>query len=370
MTQNDTNLLRPALKKTGASLLTLALVLALRFFVPAEAIESVYSRNVFPFFRTVWDNTLARLPLPLFYLFWLLLIVVIVRNWWAWRRMPRRPTVWPTTLLGLLWTGRLAAGLITFFLLGWGFNYGRLPVETIMDFQPYSPELDELRERVYGGAARLADFRTQVSQDTLALTADDFPSDLEATVRPLVALALKDHGIPAKGRPRARRLYPKGILLRLSTAGVYWPWAGEGNIDAGLHPLQEPAVMAHELSHAYGFGDEGTCSFLAWLAGQRSTDPALQYAFALAHWRRLAGRLRYADPEGYLTWRKSSMHPGIRNDLRAIYDNGEKYKDIAPAVRNATYNAYLKAQGIHEGILNYGRVVQLVEGYRKTRSDI
>jgi hypothetical protein len=365
VTQNDTNILKPALKRTGGSLFVLALVLAYRFFMPAEAIESVYSRNVFPLFRMFWDNTIARLPVPLFYLFWVLIIVVVVRSWRRWRALEPRPSVGQSAALLGLWLLRGTSSLVVFFLLFWGFNYGRLPVENIMEFEPYSPELDELRDRVYSGAERLAQLRDLARKDTLAISEEDFPEDLETPVRALLVEALDDHEIPTKGRPRARRLLPKGVLLRIGTAGVYWPWAGEGNLDAGLHPLQQPDVMAHELSHAYGFGGEGDCSFLAWLAGQRATEPLFQYAFGLAHWRRLAGRLRYADPEGYLEWRRTSMHPGIRNDLQAIYDNGDKYKDIAPAVRNATYNAYLKAQGVHEGILSYGRVVQLVEGYRK-----
>lgn len=153
--------------------------------------------------------------------------------------------------------------------------------------------------------------------------------------------------------------------MRLGTAGVYWPWAAQGNYDAGLHPLQQPAVLAHELAHAYGFGDEGTCSFWAWLAAAEASDPLLRYTLELAYWRQIAGLLRYADPEGYLRWRQENLDPGIRNDLEAIYANGALYEDIAPALRDATYTAYLKAQGIHEGLLNYGRVVRLVEGYRK-----
>jgi len=190
--------------------------------------------------------------------------------------------------------------LVTIFLLGWGFNYGRLPVEQGIGFNTYQPTLDELRTRVYDGATELSNLRHKVTSDTAALTAVDLPADLEGAVRPLLAEALLKHDYPAPGRPRGRQLKPKGVLLRLSTAGVYWPWAGEGNIDAGLHPLQKPAVMAHE-----------------------------------------------------------------RNDLQAIYDNSELYKDIAPVVRDAAYDTYLKAQGIHEGLLNYGKVVRLVEGYRR-----
>lgn len=235
-----------------------------------------------------------------------------------------------------------------------------------MGFSDYQPTLNELRTRVRAQADTLAYLRQQITLDTTALAEGDLPTDLESAVRPLLVAALEKHDYPAPGRPRLRQLAPKGILLRWSTAGVYWPWAGEGNIDAGLHPLQKPAIAAHELAHAYGFGDEGTCTFWAWLAGQETTDPTLQYAFKLAYWRRIAGKLRQLEPEAYWGWRAENLHPGIRNDLQAIYDNSELYKDIAPVIRDVTYDAYLKAQGIQEGLLNYGKVVRLVEGYRRS----
>lgn len=347
-------------------LLLLAVVLLLRVVLPAAVIEVVYSRGLFVGLRSVWDYTLPLLPVPLFFVFWAGVIAwgwFSVRQWGRGRRSGVR--------LSVRW-GRLGrrtvnsvALLVSIFLLAWGFNYGRTEVDERMGFSMYQPTLDELRGQVQTDAQALAKLRRQLTADTSALTAAAFPEDLEAAVRPLIEEALRHHGYPAPGRPRLRRLRPKGILLHWSTAGVYWPWAGEGNIDAGLHPLQQPAVAAHELGHAYGFGDEGTCTFWAWLAGREATDPALQYAFGLAYWRRIAGKLRQQEPEAYTEWRAASLDPGIRNDLQAIYDNGELYKDIAPVIRDATYDAYLKAQGIHEGLLNYGRVVQLVEGYRR-----
>ena len=327
----------------------------LRVVLPASVIETYYSRGIFVGVRVVLDHTLGLLPVPLFYVFWLLVLVWIVQQWRhfrGWLILLRRTLVATLTLVLL-------------FLWLWGYNYGRVPVEIQLGFERYQPELERLRELVYADAVRLAELRGRVSQDTVALSASYFPEDLEAAVRPLVAAALRQHGLGAAGRPRGWQLLPRGILLKLSTAGVYWPWAGQGNIDAGLHPLQRPAVLAHELAHAYGFGDEGTCSFWAYLAAAQTDDPLLQYTLELAYWRTIAGLLRYADAENYLAWRAESLDAGIRNDLQAIYDNGALYTDIAPVLRDATYTAYLKAQGIHEGLLNYGRVVQLVEGYRR-----
>lgn len=344
-------------------MLLLTVLLLLRSLLPPAALELVYSRGVFVGVREVWDFFLPRLPVPLFYVFWVAVI------WWIWATVRRcrkwfreagRRKAWGELGKRIL---NAVALLISVFLLGWGINYGRVEVNEKLGFELYQPTLDELRNRVYTEAAELAVLRRQITTDTVALTAAALPVDLEVAVRPLLVSALRIHGYPAPGRPRARQLQPKGILLRLSTAGVYWPWVGEGNIDAGLHPLQKPAVMAHELAHAYGFGDEGTCTFWAWLAGRETLEPTLAYAFKLDYWRRIAGRLRQQEPEAYWAWRAESLAPGIRNDLQAIYDNSELYKDIAPVIRDVTYDTYLKAQGIHEGLLNYGKVVQMVEGY-------
>lgn len=334
----------------------------------------VYSRGLFVGLRYVWDFTLPLLPIPLFYVFWLCVIGWLVRTIVLFRRAPRQRTRAQARRMqggvGIPWLNlgvrilNSVALLVSVFLLAWGFNYGREEVNERIGFDVYQPTLDELRERVYSEAEELARWRQQITTDTNALSADLF-HEPEDVVKSLLRQALTSHGYPDPGRPRLRQLRPKGILLRWSTAGVYWPWVGEGNIDVGLHPLQKYPVGAHELAHAYGFGDEGTCTFWAWLAGRQTKDPVPAYAFRLDYWRRIAGKLRQQEPQAYWKWRAENLDPGIRNDLQAIYDNAELYKDIAPVVRDLAYDTYLKAQGIHEGLLNYGKVIRMVEGYRK-----
>ena len=345
----------------------LVVLLVLRWLLPATVIEKVYSRGLFVGLRHVWDHTLPLLPVPLFYLFWLGVVVWLVRTIVLFRRGRRMPggVGKPWTHLGVRILNSVAL-LVSVFLLAWGFNYGREEVNNRLGFDTYQPTLDELRERVYTEAEELARWRRLITPDTNALSAGLF-HEPEDQVKGLLRQALSNHGYPDPGRPRLRQLYPKGILLRWGTAGVYWPWVGEGNIDAGLHHLQKIPVGAHELAHAYGFGDEGTCTFWAWLAGRETKDPALAYAFRLDYWRRIAGKLRQQEPEAYWAWRAENLDPGVRNDLQAIYDNSELYKDIAPVIRDVAYDSYLKAQGIHEGLLNYGKVIRMVEGYRLSR---
>lgn len=338
----------------------------LRIFPGPELIESLYSRGLYIYLRPAFDYTIGLLPFPVIFLFWLMVIGLVIREVFLWRSNWKRGCKSSEKVLFLLRGVARFFCLITIsFLWLWGMNYGRTDVEDELDFTTYEPTLEELRERVFATAEELAQLRRSFKTDTTAVTAAELPDDLESSIRPLISASLRRHGYPAPGRPRGWRLLPKGILLHLSTSGVYWPWAAQGNIDAGLHPLQQPAVLAHELGHAYGFGDEGSCSFWAYLAASETDDPALVYALELAYWRQIAGLLRYADPEGYLAWREESLDAGIKNDLAAIYANAERYWEVAPLIRDAAYTTYLHAQGIQDGMLNYGRVVELVEGYRR-----
>lgn len=366
MTQNDNRTTRPSLFRLLWPLFLALGLLLLRWLIPAAIIEAVYSRGLFPVLRYAWDYTLPLLPIPLFFVFWLLVVFWLARALVQWKGVKKRES----TGAAFKFLGRrLLNGislLIGLFLLVWGFNYGRLPVDEALGFSRYQPTQEELRERVYQEAAELATLRSTLTADTSALPATLQGTDLEAQIRPLIKAALARHGLPTPGRPRARQLVPQGLLLKWSTAGVYWPWAGEANIDSGLHHLQKPAVMAHEFAHAYGYGDEGTCTFWAWLAGREATEAYLKYAFKLAYWRQMAGRLRRAEPQRYTDWRAANLAPGIRNDLQSIYDNSAQYKDIAPVVRDVTYDAFLRTQGVHGGLANYGTVIQLVEGYRRT----
>jgi hypothetical protein len=337
--------------------------LVLRWLASPALLENGYSRGVFLGIRWVLDHLFTWIPFPLLYLFVPLVLVWGGRKQWLFWRKPKP---WKRRLTdGALGFFAFLSGALFFFLWLWGYNYGRLSVEQSLSLASEPIPVEELGRRVRQEAEELAALRRQIRTDTFALRATDFPARLEPTIRPLVEAALREAGYPVAGRVRGRLLYPKGVFLRFSSAGLYWPFTGEGHIDPGLLELQQPATMAHEMAHGYGFADEGTCSFWAHLACLRSPDPAIQYAGRFDYWRRIAATYRRLEPDAYATWRVDSIDAGMRNDLEAIYANNERYPDLMPRARYVAYDAYLKTQGIKEGMLNYNRVILLVEAWRK-----
>jgi hypothetical protein len=341
---------------------------ALRMLLSAkpEWIEQYYSRGLFLAIRTIIDYTLAWLPFPLLYLFVPALLVWIIYRLLIWWRAAHA-SAWHKAGSLLLQTGALLGGGLFFFLFLWGYNYSRVPLEDQLGLEMKPLSVSELREELFEEGNYVKQLRRKIpGLRTESIAEADLPADLESRMRQLLEDWLEEHGFPTQGKVRGKAIYPKGIFLRFSSAGLYFPWTGEGQYDAGLHPLQKISVLAHELGHGYGFGDEGSCNFLSYVACTASDDPLIAYAGHLDHWRTLAIQFRRYAPEEYQAYRES-LPLAVQSDLDAVNETLLRYPDIMPEFRYYAYDAYLKAQGIEEGMKNYSRVVMLVRAWRESQ---
>ncbi len=343
-----------------------ALLLRLLLGGHPEIIEHYYSRGLFIAIRLLIDYSIAFLPFPALYLFVALLLVWLLYRLRAWWR-GSYASVWNKGAALLLNAGAFLGGALFLFLLLWGYNYGRVPLEDQLglDLQPL--HVDQLWVELREEGEQLKVLRRELpGLRTEAIGEAALPADMEYRLREALEHWLEEQGFPTVGKVRAKPIYPKGLFLRFSSAGLYFPWTGEGQYDAGLHPLQKISVLTHELGHGYGFGDEGSCNFLSYVACTSSDDPLIAYAGHLDHWRTLAIQYRRYAPEKYSAYRES-LPLGVQADLDAINETLLQYPDIMPEFRYWAYDAYLKAQGIEEGMKNYSRVVMLVSAWRESQ---
>ena len=326
-----------------------------------QIIEHYYSRGLFIAVRNVFDYTIGLLPFPFVYILFLTLICFIFFK--LFKSKKSKLSLIKRSLNLIFSIAAFLSGLIFLFLFLWGFNYGRVPIEEQLSLDIQALDKAELRNELLTSTADLVKAYEVVAsyQDEQF---DAFTSGIEQKIRKDISNTLFRHGYPVPGRVRARKLYPEGILLRISTAGFYNPLTGECNVDPGLHALQLPHVMAHEFAHGYGIGDEGSCNFLAYLTCVESEHPIMNYAGLLSYWRSVAGQYRRYDPDDYKSIR-ATLPEGIIIHMQKINAQMDKFPDFFPAVRNATYNAYLKSQGIEEGMKNYSRVILLVNAYKR-----
>lgn len=294
-------------------------------------------------------------PVPALYLFTLALLVVF--GFGMYQLVRKRFSI-------LVAIRKLLNGLgLLFFLFyfSWGYNYSLPALVQRLGWNTPSYTSDHLL-RLYHSttdqALRAREAWRSDSDYTEEVDISSVENELELELTDW--LRENDLYIPVPSKVRS---LPPGFLLRISTAGFYFPFGGEGYWDEGLHHLVMPFVMAHEMAHNFGITNEGEANFVAFHTCIRSTDPKIRYSGYLNFWRYVASHLRQFETEKYESL-KEIIPPGILIDLESIQIQHAKYPDIFPAIRDAIYNSYLKSQGVQSGLRSYGEVVQLELAYR------
>ncbi len=345
--------------------LTLGLsTLLIRAILSAETIEQFYSRGFFLYIRKWIDAIVPQIPFPPFFLFWIAVIFGVIYCFRHFRGIYSLRRKWYLSILSF---ANFVGAIIFSFMILWGFNYKRIPVEKQLNLSTEPFALKELKSHLKDQTSIITQMRKSVFRisdmaDNEPVTQEQSPIWLEQLMRESLENVLEKYNYPSDGSVNIRELEPEGILFRFNSSGVYLPFVGEGHIDAALHPLQKPFVMAHEMAHGYGFGDEGTCNFWAYLACIHSNDLFIRYVGHLTYWRYLASSWKHHEPEEYERFR-ADLPEEIVIDLDTINRNMRKYPSFFPKTRDFIYDAFLRSQGVEHGVENYNKIVPMVKSY-------
>jgi hypothetical protein len=323
-------------------------------------IDQFYHRGIFQLIRWAFDYTLGLLPFPTVYLFFILLIIFVFRFF---NRLKSRSSSFKIELLRLT---RFVSILIFLFYLLWGLNYKQTPVENQVHLVIPAMTDKDIANEFYQTNQELNSIIERLELQNWNLDSLMQIRFHEKEARKAIKNVLTQFGYPTPGKVRGRLLRPMGTLLIWNTAGIYIPFAGEGHVDRGLLPFQYPFVMTHEMAHAYGITDEGSCNFLAYLACREDPNLFIQFGGTFGYWRYVASEYRRSFPERYQE-EYTTLHPLLIECLNEVHVNNQKYPEIMPKLRYHAYDQYLKAQGIEEGMRNYSRVVKLVFAWRQTK---
>lgn len=316
-------------------------------------IEKYYSKGLYSVYRQFWDLCLGWSPVPLIYVLLALLLFWAIRKCWIYRQGTIKAKVAGIIRNIVL---LICIGISLFYLL-WGFNYKRQnPLNLLLDTSLEMNE-DELfieYQRITDSLQALSTKFHGYNQPEINMT----------NVQNTLLNVFKHLAIPYQGKVNARKIYPKGVLLRLSTAGIYIPFVGEGHIDAGLHPITWPFTQIHEMSHGYGFTGEDICNFWALMACINSDDLVFKYSGYFSYWRYLRGNASLANRNRFDTecrW----IPLEFADDYKEIIEYQNRYPDILPKLRDLIYDNYLKSHGIQDGLKNYSRIIILAHQWKR-----
>lgn len=326
-------------------------------YFPYSIIDKLYTSGIYTVMKwLLWP--FHALPFPALHLF--VVIIISILTYRIYQMIRSKKTIkWGRTALQFL---HFMGFIIFFFYLLWGYNYRSTPIKERLDLPSVGMDTTEFLELYRNVTNEMINVRSALPEDTLTLLPMS-TYKLSGHIDSLERQWLSGIGIPT-GLPAKVRALPPGLLLRISTAGFYFPLAGEGYYDGGLHPIAIPFVIAHELAHNYGITDEGEANFVAFRTCMASPDPFIRYSAMLDLWQYLAVTYRFLDESAY-TASRDTLPAFILNDLQSIRRQHAKYPDIFPDLRDHIYSFYLQSQGVSSGLQSYGQVIQLEMAYRK-----
>lgn len=339
----------------GISALCIHFILSL---LPYSIIDNIYTNGIY--IAVKWALfPLQSFNLPIIYI--VLLFTLTAATFYL-RFNYRIDKSWTRILVRIL---NVVGWVILFFYLLWGWNYRASPLKERLALPSVAVDTAEFLKLYKDVTKDLIELRKRIDQDSIASL--PFPENemlhhIDSLERKWLETAGFPVGIPAKVRP-----LPSGTLLRISTAGFYFPFGGEGYYDNGLHTIAVPFVIAHELAHNYGITDEGEANFVALQTCLLSDNPYIKYSGLLDFWRYVAVTYRIMNEQAYLEERKS-IPDQILADLSAIKKAHDRFPDVFPKVRDFIYNFYLKSQGVSSGLKSYAQVIELEMAYRRQYS--
>ena len=317
-------------------------------FVPLapDVVETHYSRGFYPKLQAAVTGVSNMVPVALLDIGAVaLLLVIAVAFVRAWRRGGVLRAIGRTMVTACV----IAAALYLWFLLFWGLNYRRAPLERKLAYDP--ARVTRAEGMAFG---RTAVERVNALQPIGAAAAGVDALTLERAL----ATVQQRLGIPAA----MRSALPKRSMLewyfrKASIDGMTDPFFLEILVNPDLLPFERPFVLAHEWAHLAGYADEDEANFVAWLACING-DAAAQYSGWLSAYEHVAGAL--PGPERAIL--QKTLSPGVLADLAAARTRLAAASPVVTAAARQTYDTYLRANRVEEGIRSYNAVVRLMLG--------
>lgn len=198
--------------------------------------------------------------------------------------------------------------------------------------------------------------------ERLSVSGMDF-HELSLEVEKEVKKAAKSYPFLSRGYVNAKPFALSEPLTYTHIAGIYTFFTGEPCVNTNYAEYTLPFTIAHEYSHQSGIGHEDESDFMAFLILSKASHPYLRYSAYAEVFSILSRELYDVSPDDYK--RILRTLPGIaRNDYSISSQTYAKYSDSkANDITRTVNDAYLKANGVKEGVRSYSRSVILLVSY-------
>lgn len=310
-----------------------------------------YSSTVYPALVTVIGGFYGLVPVSvvelILYVLAVLLVILMIRY-------IRKPVC-------ILKHYSLIAGILLFsYASCCGVNYYRVPFSSyyIYDMQTRQNGVQETKATNLHALCAWLTEEVNRTYDALDASEGNFEDMKNKGVAAMKRLA--EQYPPLAGYyPKPKPVLMSEILSIQQCSGVYSPFTIEANYNNDMVTYNIPHTICHEMSHLRGFMREDEANFIGYLACLLSEDVDFRYSGYMLGWIYAGNALAKADMDEY-----TRLHGLLREEVREeLEENSEfwaRYEGEVAETQEKVNDAYLKANGQVEGVLTYGRVVDLM----------
>ncbi len=269
------------------------------------------------------------------------------------------------TVLGWILTWLFSVLTLHFFIL-----YQCTPLGE--QYYPDAPEVytsEEVRPVIEAMIAETNALAETVARDENGyfILTDDLQSEAKAAMQQLG----KEFPRFADSYPDAKAIHFSYVMSHQRITGIYYPFTMEANYNQDICPINLPHTVCHEYTHLKGNIFEDEANFLAFLACVQSESDDFRYSGYIAAMEYLLDIAWEIDPEGVLAGQLSEKAwMDMYEFVPAGYWDEEENKlpdlipdEVAEEVSSTLLDANLVINGVEDGSLSYGRMVDLILDY-------
>jgi len=244
------------------------------------------------------------------------------------------------------------------FCLFWGINYYGDSFEDKSGICARKISTEELFETTLYYASLACDLCDDVKRDengAFAESLDDIFASAEASYD---GITERWEFLDSPWRAPKRVFFSK-IMSYTNFTGVFFPFAGESNLNVDCTASLIPATITHELAHQKNIAPEQEANFVGIMAAVTADDPVYRYSGALTAYIYLGNALYRADYDLWLALR-NALHPLVRQDLDENSLYWDQFETKVADASEAVYTGFLQSYGQELGMRSYGACVDLL----------
>ncbi|MBO3444169.1 DUF3810 domain-containing protein [Clostridium sp. CCUG 7971] len=361
------------------SLLLLPLALLLNYIASKypELIETYYSLSINKFMIQTLSKISGIFPfstyeITIYLIIFIVLIFIVQLLYMLFKNSVKLKSFLVNSLLNLL--SILSVAYFLFIVL-WGLNYNRLPLSTTLINKYNLDKGKNIYQINYNNEdlINLYKFLIEKTNETRKLVLEDSNGIMKnnSDYKSLMSRAQLGYIKLSDIIPNADSSYSKpkyvissNLMCYTGITGIYFPFTGDANVNIAVPDMYIPSTTLHEMAHQRGYASEDEANFIGYLASINHPDIDFNYSGYILALNHTASTLSKVDSNTLVELNKT-ISSDVKKDLINNNNFWKKYEGKVEKVSNDFNNAYLKSNGIEEGVQNYGKMVELLLTYYK-----